>query len=91
MNKSYTLMTFNIPIHLKSIFDELSHLKHISKTSIINHLIETYCRQEHMKLQQDKKLKDLIYAIKIRHPDEPDNSPPRIPIVDDWEQDLRRL
>ena len=44
-----------------------------------------------MKLQQDKKLKDLIDAIKIRHPDEPDNSSPRIPIVDDWEQDLRRL
>ena len=57
----------------------------------MNHLIESYCRQEHMKLQQDKKLKDLIDAIKIRHPDEPDNSSPRIPIVDDWEQDLRRL
>ena len=58
-------MTFNIPIHLKSIFDELSHLKHVSKTSIMNHLIESYCRQEHMKLQQDKKLKDLLMLLRL--------------------------
>ena len=53
MHKSYTLMTFNIPIHLKSIFDELSSFKCISKTSIINSLIENYCRQERQKLIQD--------------------------------------
>ena len=56
MHKSYTLMTFNIPIHLKSIFDELSSFKCVSKTSIINSLIETYCRQERQNLIQDKNL-----------------------------------
>ena len=55
MHKSYTLMTFNIPIHLKSIFDELSSIKCISKTSIINSLIENYCRQERQNLIQDKE------------------------------------
>ena len=55
MHKSYTLMTFNIPIHLKSIFDELSSFKCISKTSIINSLIENYCRQERQNLIQDKE------------------------------------
>ena len=55
MHKSYTLMTFNIPIHLKSIFDELSSIKCISKTSIINTLIENYCRQERQNLIQDKE------------------------------------
>ena len=55
MHKSYTLMTFNIPLHLKSIFDELSSIKCISKTSIINSLIENYCRQERQKLIQDKE------------------------------------
>ena len=55
MHKSYTLMTFNIPIHLKSIFDELSSIKCVSKTSILNSLIENYCRQERQKLIQDKE------------------------------------
>ena len=55
MHKSYTLMTFNIPLHLKSIFDELSSFKCISKTSIINSLIENFCRQERQKLIQDKE------------------------------------
>ena len=55
MLKSYTLMTFNIPIHLKSIFDELSSFKCVSKTSIINSLIENYCRQERQNLIQDKE------------------------------------
>ena len=56
MHKSYTLMTFNIPIHLKSIFDELSSFKCVSKTSILNSLIETYCRQERQNLIQDKEV-----------------------------------
>ncbi len=55
MHKSYTLMTFNIPLHLKSIFDELSSYKCVSKTSILNSLIETYCCQERQKLIQDKE------------------------------------
>ncbi len=55
MHKSYTLMTFNIPLHLKSIFDELSSIKGISKTSILNSLIEKYCRQERQNLIQDKE------------------------------------
>ena len=48
-------MTFNIPLHLKSIFDELSSIKCVSKTSIINSLIENYCRQERQNLIQDKE------------------------------------
>ena len=48
-------MTFNIPIHLKSIFDELGSFKCVSKTSIINSLIENYCRQERQNLIQDKE------------------------------------
>ena len=49
-------MTFNIPIHLKSIFDELSSFKCVSKTSILNSLIENYCRQERQNLIQDKEV-----------------------------------
>ena len=56
MHKSYTSMTFNIPIHLKSIFDELSSFKCVSKTSILNSLIENYCRQERQNLIQDKEV-----------------------------------
>ena len=56
MHKSYTLMTFNIPLHLKSIFDELSSIKCVSKTSILNSLIENYCRQERQNLIQYKEV-----------------------------------
>ena len=49
-------MTFNIPLHLKSMFDELSSFKCVSKTSIINSLIENYCRQERQNLIQDKEV-----------------------------------
>ena len=55
MQKSYTLMTFNIPLHLKSIFDELSSFKCVSKTSILNSSIENYCRQERQNLIQLKE------------------------------------
>ena len=55
MHKSYTLMTFNIPLHLKSILDELSSIKCVSKTSILNSLIENYCLQERQKLIQNKE------------------------------------
>ena len=55
MHKSYTLVTFNIPLHLKSILDELSSIKCVSKTSILNSLIENYCRQERQNLIQDKE------------------------------------
>ena len=58
MHKSYTLMTFNIPLHLKSIFDELSSIKCVSKTSILNSLIENYCHQERQNLIQYKKVKE---------------------------------
>ena len=58
MHKSYTLMTFNIPLHLKSMFDELSSFKCISKTSIFNSLIENYCRQERQNLIQYKEVKE---------------------------------
>ena len=49
-------MTFTIPLHLKSIFDELSSFKCVSKTSILNSLIENYCRQERQNLIQDKEV-----------------------------------
>ena len=58
MHKSYTLMTFNIPIHLKSIFDDLSSIKCVSKTSIPNSLIENYCHQERQNLIQNKEVKE---------------------------------
>ena len=72
MHKSYTLMTFNIPIHLKSIFDELSSIKCISKTSIINSLIENYCRQERQNLIQDKEFNKI------------NSEKPQSESIDDW-------
>ena len=67
MSQTHTLMTFNIPTHLKTNFDELSKFKRVSKTSIINHLIEWYCRNERKELEGDDKLNHLIRDMKLRN------------------------
>ena len=42
----YMLMNFNTPIHLKRSLDTIAKHKHVSKTSILNILLESYCKEE---------------------------------------------
>ena len=67
MSHTHTLVTFNVPNHLKNNFDELSKFKRVSKTSILNQLIEWYCRNERKELEGDDKLNHLIQDLKIRN------------------------
>ena len=67
MSPTHTLVTFNVPNHLKNNFDELSKFKRVSKTSILNQLIEWYCRNERKELEGDDKLNHLIQDLKIRN------------------------
>ena len=56
----YQLMNFNIPIHLKHNLDLIAKYKHISRTSIVNRLLDLYCRQELKNLEDTKRIQDLI-------------------------------
>jgi predicted transcriptional regulator len=43
---SYQLVNFNIPTGLKDSLDHIAKAKRLSRTAIINQLLETYCRAE---------------------------------------------
>ncbi len=56
----YQLINFNIPTHLKRNLDLIATYKHISRTSILNRLLDLYCRQELKNLEDAKRIQDLI-------------------------------
>jgi len=56
----YQLMNFNIPTYLKRNLDLVATYKHISRTSILNRLLDLYCRQELKNLEDTKRIQDLI-------------------------------
>lgn len=56
----YKLMNFNIPTHLKRNLDLIATYKHISRTSILNRLLDLYCRQELKNLEDNKRIQELI-------------------------------
>ena len=56
----YQLMNFNIPTHLKRNLDLIATYKHISRTSILNRLLDLYCRQELKNLEDSKRIQELI-------------------------------
>lgn len=100
----YTLVNFNIPNHLKHNFDELVKYKRTSRTSVINGLIEMYCRQEYKRLEDDDKINRLILDMKVRNSNskpvmkvqsftvnETENyEPPMVPSFDDeWDDNLK--
>ncbi len=64
---SYTLINFNIPNHLKNNFDQLVSFKRVSRTSVLNSMIEDFCRREFKLIKEDGKLNDLITNIKIKN------------------------
>ena len=50
----YQLMNFNVPKHLKQDLDAIASYRHISKTSILNILLEQYCRLELNRIDRRK-------------------------------------
>ena len=66
MNTNSSSITFYCPNHLKHSFDELTKFKRISRTSIINTLMENWLRNEHHQLKEDDKLQILLNDVKVR-------------------------
>ena len=63
----YTLINFNIPNHLKKNFDHLVRFKNVSRTSILNTMIEEFCRKEFKLIEMDGRLNDLISHIETNN------------------------
>ena len=101
---SYTLINFNIPNHLKKNFDHLVNFKRVSRTSILNSMIEEFCRREFKLIKEDGRLSDLILDIEQKNPphinntnsssweesyDEPLNIPVSTDFLDPYDDGLR--
>ena len=102
----HSSITFYSPNQLKSSLDELVKFKRISRTSIINNLIEHYVRSEFQMMKEDKKILSFIADLKLRsHQYKPlnhnsvkpnpnlknDYEPPMVPTInDDYDWELER-
>ena len=63
-----TLINFHIPNHLKYHLDRLVKFKNISRTSLINRLIEDYVRSEEKQLEQDTRIHQLMMDLEVKNP-----------------------
>lgn len=63
-----TLMNFHIPKHLKSTLDKLSSYKRVSRTAILNNLLEQYCRKEIMLITEDASISDRLVQVEQKVP-----------------------
>ena len=54
------LINFNIPNHLKYKLDRVSKLKGITRTSILNGLIEDYVRKETDLIEKDGRIYEMM-------------------------------
>lgn len=63
-----TLMNFHIPRHLKSTLDKLSSYKRVSRTAILNNLLEQYCRKEIRLIKEDATITDRLVQVEPKVP-----------------------
>lgn len=54
------LLNFNIPTHLKYRLDRLCYFKGVSRTSVLNGLIEQFVRAENDQLRRDGRIHEEI-------------------------------
>jgi len=62
-----TLINFNIPNYLKENLDDLTRFKNVSRTSILNRLIENYCRVEFKYIEEDGRFRDMLAKAKHKN------------------------
>ena len=51
---NYKLMNFNIPVYLKERLDYIATYKHISRTAILNLLVDRYCQTEMISIENER-------------------------------------
>jgi len=72
-----------MPNYLKNNFDELVRFKQVSRTSILNHMIETFCRTEYALLQDDNRINELIMNVKKRNSKTTPLTPEQVSSIDE--------
>ena len=102
-SNNFKLINFNVPNHLIQNFDNLVKFKRVSRTSMMVHLIETYCRSEFKRLKEDNQLNQLVDELtqrnkrdlkkQIKEEVREEWEPPMIPLSsdEDWEERLFKL
>lgn len=80
----YKLVNFNVPNHFINSFDEMCKFKRISRTHILNRLMEVWLRNEVKQLEEDNKFNHLIRDMKLRNRD---TSPLQKQKESRWEDD----
>ena len=68
------LINFHIPIHLSNDLDSINRFKRVSRTSVINRLLENYLRTETKQIKEDGKLNELLQSVKLKNPSIPRQS-----------------
>jgi len=103
ISSDHKLINFNVPNYLIKNFDILVKFKRVSRTSMLVHLMETYCRSEQRRLKEDNILNQMVVDLTQRNKKElkeevkkeisTEYEPPMIPYSsdDDWEDRLLRL
>lgn len=59
-SRNYTMINFNVPKHLKYHLDRLAKFKNVSRTSILNRLLEEWIRDELNQLENDGRIYELM-------------------------------
>ena len=103
ISSDHKLINFNVPNYLIKNFDNLVRFKRVSRTSMLVHLMETYCRSEQRRLKEDNTLNQMVVDLTQRNKKElkeevkkeisTEYEPPMIPHSsdDEWEDRLLRL
>jgi len=95
MNQQHTfqpiLINFNVPNHLKYKLDRVSKLKGISRTSILNRLIEDFVRDETGRIENDARIYEMMSKLEntiernvLKSKPKPNKKPK--PKYTNWEQ-----
>ena len=95
MNQQHTfqpiLINFNVPNHLKYKLDRVSKLKGISRTSILNRLIEDFVRDETGRIEDDARIYEMMSKLEntiernvLKSKPKPNKKPK--PQYNSWEQ-----
>ena len=67
ISPNHKLINFNVPNYLIQNFDNLVRFKRVSRTSMLVHLIETYCRSEQKRLKEDNQLNQMVVELTDRN------------------------
>ena len=88
----FALINFNMPKHLKYSLDRLCKFKNISRTAVINMILEDWVRKELELLENDGRIYELMSGLEntitrsvLYHKDESNEVEPFKPKSKSWE------